>query len=358
MKNVIFKALFCLIPFAFVACGDDSSSNAGEFSDGAGASALVPGKCIIKKYAGLENVECVSFSLNEADSVLTYVVAYEAGSCSGPDDNHLAWKPNRIKLAITYRYSIHGDTLIIKSTEELVGSPDEKVNDYDAESSGDTLHAVDVFVSDSHRGILGTWEYVTSYHEDPHTYVNPFMNNVLSLMSVGEDSFLMEEVPNSKYSFGKSILAQTILFHIGNNGEDFYSQRAVSVGYLAPESFFDSTSIDVKAVAEDAEVAAFKVNGKSVVFSNIKTKINYFRNLDVSFDLEYDGKTCSFHYGFEQISEKTCKSELVDNLKIYHDYDDDYETVIGAEADEYIYADSREAFWDCLGDMVGLQSWM
>ena len=358
MKNVIFKALLCLIPLAFVACGGDSSSNADEPSEVGGNTTpgkLIPGKCIINSFRGYRTAGCSNFTLNESDSTYTITFTINDGICSGPDVEHLSWTGGNIKLDYKYKYSFHGDTLFTRLVKSDVDAGNEAIEEYYASPiREDTLCAVDVYVSNSHQGIKGTWKYVTSYHESPNIYMNPSMENVMTFMSVSEDAFLLEEVDNPNYSFAKTTLVEKTLMDIYNGDGNLYFINTINVGYLSSMYPYNNPALDIQLVSESANKVVFKVNGKDVIFSNISTDINYFYKTIAKFDLEYAGQKCEFYDGFEKVSKNTCKAENAEILELDYEYDEnDYSTVLGVEANFYGYGPAGHPFQDCLRKMLG-----
>ena len=367
MKNVIFKALLCLIPLAFVACGDDSSSNAFDEAETVGyVGTLEPGKCVIRNFRGLGNLDCTKFTLNEADSSFAFSGKASVGYCSGPDVEHLVWKSENLKMNFTYKYSIRGDTMYARLVEEYPETDDEYLREYYSMPDRDSMYSVMVYVSRSHQGPKGTWKYVTSYHESPNVYVNPYMDNVMTFMSIGEDSFLFEDVPNPEYSFAKSYLVESILLGIYNPGDQGYistsTKYAGYVGYLYP---YDNPAVDIKLVSESADKVVFKVSGEQLTFSNISYDINYFVKNIVSFDLEYAGQKCSYYSGYERISQKTCKSENAESLEMDFEYEYEYDEygyrdydsrkVVRVDASYYEYGPKKDEFRSCLMKMLGAE---
>jgi len=338
----------CLI--GLCACGDDSSSNVGG-----NGSALVSGKCYVAGITdGYEKGGCHDFTLNEIDSTFSFAFTGSTGDCKGADEMHLSWNKINLKGVITYRYSIHGDTLLMYAIAGSVESADGSLNSNYAETSEkDSYHQVTKYVSVSHQGIKGTWKYDTSYHENPNIYSTPLMDNVMSFVTFGDDGFVSEQIPNDHFSFAKSELAEEILLNIYNRkGTRGFYVSAADAGYAGTLYPYDNPAVDIKLVSESKDKLVFKVSGKDVVFSNISAEVDDYAKVAVDFKLEYDGKECVFSTHFESISEKTCNSELVDNLEIYHDYADDDETVIGVHASHYESVPHSSEFQDCLNDMA------
>ena len=362
MKNVIFKALFCLIPFAFVACGDDSSS-AGDAETVSDAGVLVPGKCIVRNFRGFEKIDCSDFSLNESDSSYTFSITVPEGICSGSDVEHLSWRTETIKMNYKYKYSIHGDTMYTRLVKETVDTDDEFIRQQYSMPERDSMYSVTEYVSRSHQGAKGTWKYVTAYHESPSVTVNPYMDNVMVFMSIGEDAFLIESVPNADYSFAKSVLVERMLLALYNNSSDFGGISPVYAGYVGYLYPYDNPAVDIKLVSESANKVAFKVNGENVVFSNISSDLNYFVKSVLSFDLEYAGQKCSYYNGFERISQKTCKSELAESLEMDFEYEYEYDEygyrdydsrkVVRVDAFYYEYGPEKDDFRPCFRKMLG-----
>lgn len=365
MKNVVVKTLFCLLPFAFAACGGDSGSNTNnpsETNSNVSPGTLVPGKCIVKMFRGFSNIECDSFSLNESDSSYTLSMTLPTGVCSGPDAEHISWIDGNVKFDYKFKYSFHGDTLYTRLVNEIVDTDNESLKDFYSVDSDvrDTFCEVDVYVSDSHQGIKGMWKYVSSYHESPNIYVNQLMNNVFSFMSIGEDSYLMEEVDNPNYSFAKSMLVEWTLMDIYNHDGYLYFVSTANVGYQSSAYPYNNPAIDIQLVSESANKVVFKVNGEDVVFSNISAEIDYFNKTIVSFDLEYAGQKCNFYDGFESVSPKTCKAENIESLELDYEYDESqgYEsrTLVRVDAHFYEYGPKRNEFQYCLRKMLNGES--
>lgn len=291
------------------------------------------------------------------DCTYSFTFSGLMGFCYGADVARLSWTMLDFDGNYTVKYSIRGDSLYGRLIEQKISSYNSFADEYFSYGDNDSLVQVDVYVSNPHQGIRGTWKYVTSYHESPNIYVNPMMDNVMNFMTIGDDSFLMEEVANKNYTFAQSMLVQNILMDIYNNDENAYVSSPVYAAYRSYMYPYENPVVDIRLVSEGKDKVVFKVNGKDLVFSDISSDVNYFYKNATKFDLEYNGKKCSFNEGYERISEKTCKAENEERLEISRIYDDYGEEVIGVTAYHYLYPSTRSEFNSCFREMIGLPKW-
>lgn len=341
----LLKGLLGLLLLCLFACGDDSSSGANS-----GSANLVDSDMMLAcSSAPLdENSDrsCGNFVLNEVDSTISYSMMAAVGWCDGPDSLHLSWKSQKITGTIISHYSIHGDTLYIRTLDE----DSERDYDYDNEEweIRKQLALVTVLWSPEHDGIIGTWRYVTQYHESENIYVNPQFDNIVILYTFTKDAMYQKAIENPSYNFMRTELVEELLLGIYDKKQIYVSP--VDAGYFSKLYPYNSSRIDIQMLSSSGTDATFMVKGKKVLVSNVDVELNYFNLLKVSFDVELDEKKCSYNVYHESISEKNCRVEYADKMYLEKEWDEkNWDEIISVEGVEVYFEDNRQEFLECLG---------
>lgn len=342
----LLKGLLGLLLLCLFACGDDSSSGANS-----GSANLVDSDMMLAcSSAPLdENSDrsCGNFVLNEVDSTISYSMVGTAGWCQGTDSLHLSWESQKITGTIISHYSIHGDTLYIRTLDE----DSERDYDYDNEEweIRKQLALVTVLWSPEHDGIIGTWRYVTQYHESENIYVNPQFENVVIFYTFTKDAMYQKAIENPNYNLMRSELIEDLLLAIYDEKNLWMNE--LHAGYFSKLYPYNSSRIDIQMLSNTGKDATFMVKGKKVVISNAVTELAYFSKRKVSFDIEIDGKTCSYGVDFEEITEETCRADYANVIHFYENHDDEYDwdKVTSVDAEDIVYEDKEKEFLECLG---------
>lgn len=342
----LLNGIMSLLLFCLFACGDDSGSGANGDS-----ANLIDSDTMLACSAAPPDESsgriCGNFVLNEVDSSISYSMMAAVGWCDGPDSLHLSWKSQKITGTSIFHYSIHGDTLYVRS---FSGNSERDYN-YDDEEweIRKQLARVTVFWSPEHDGIIGTWKYVTEYHESENIYVNPQFENVVIFYTFTKDAMYQKAVKNPNYNLMRTELVEELLLAIYDEKKLWMNER--DAGYFSKLYPYNSSRIDIQMLSNTGKDATFMVKGKKVVISNAVAELAYFSKRKVSFDIEFDGKKCSYGVDFDEITEETCRADYVDVIHFYKNRDDehDWDKVTSVDAEYLVYENKEKEFLECLG---------
>lgn len=258
-----------LTAMMFVACGDDSSSNAGhDFSKDPGT---------IYRYLDVSQLDA-----NQ--------IVMDYGYCDSDSLGNVYWKPG----PRTDLYSIRNDTLLLRRVYE----------------DGDTSDEYEIFTGNN-SGIIGNWhetncEYDYDY-DSGETVIDCYASPLVTYLDISNDYAIASAKLNPNYDLMSNDGICYDLYEFGEKLEDLcyakYDSFANIHGvYSVPDVVVLNDTISITRKSPSS--IAVKIGSVEFLYSEAidVSEDNWTRNRSVSLG----GKTCTYSYATIFIPKENC----------------------------------------------------